>query len=337
MILITYGTRPEYIKVKPLMIEMDKQGILYKTLFTGQHKDIVTENAWFNLHMKHYGENRLDNIIQNCMNLPDEIFDSINYILVQGDTTSVVGLALSALHRKIKVIHLEAGLRTYDTENPYPEENNRRIVSTIASIHLCPTVQNAQNLYKENIDKNVFIVGNTVLDNLIDYKEICEYTNKVLVTMHRRENHDRINEWFKEINELAKSYPDLEFILPIHPNPNVQKYKELLTNVTVINPLAHSDLLELLIKTKMVITDSGGIQEECSFFNKKCLVCRKVTERPESLGLTSFLVDNPEDLKEIFENHIHNHILNVDSPYGDGKAAVKICEILNILTNQDIS
>jgi UDP-N-acetylglucosamine 2-epimerase len=287
MILLTYGTRPEYIKIKPIISEFKKHGIPYKVLFTGQHKDIANGDYDYKLEMTDLSSNRLDSVIGNLMNLPDEIFDGITYVLVQGDTTSVVGLALSALHRKIKVIHLEAGLRTYDTENPFPEENNRRIVSTIASIHLCPTKQNAENLFNENINQNVFVVGNTVLDNLVDYKTKCEYTNKILVTMHRRENHDRIDEWFTEINELAKSHPELEFILPIHPNPNVQKHKNLLTNVTVINPLGHNDLLELLVKTRMVITDSGGIQEECSFFNKKCLVCRKVTERPESVGITS--------------------------------------------------
>ena len=331
MILITYGTRPEYIKVKPLMVEMDRQGVNYKTLFTGQHKDIINEKASFNLQMKEFCDNRLDNIIQNCMNLPDEWFEGISHVLVQGDTTSVTGLALAAMHRKIPLIHLEAGLRTYDTENPYPEENNRRIVSTIARIHLCPTKQNANNLYSEGITQNVFIVGNTVLDNLIDHKEKCEYSNKILITMHRRENHDKIDLWFTEINELAKRYPELEFILPIHPNPNVQKHKGLLTNVTVINPLGHDDLLELLVKTRLVITDSGGIQEECSFFNKKCLVCRKVTERPESIGMTSFLVDSPINLKNIFDEHINNYVVNFQSPYGDGESAKKICEIIKNL------
>jgi UDP-N-acetylglucosamine 2-epimerase len=265
------------------------------------------------------------------MNLPDEIFDGITYVLVQGDTTSVVGLALSALHRKIKVIHLEAGLRTYDTENPFPEENNRRIVSTIASIHLCPTKQNAENLFNENINQNVFVVGNTVLDNLVDYKTKCEYTNKILVTMHRRENHDKIDEWFTEINNLAKSYLELEFILPIHPNPNVQKHRGLLTNINVVEPLEHNDLLEILVKTKLVITDSGGLQEECSFFNKKCLVTRKITERPESVGTTSFLISEPSDLKETFKYHIDNYEVNINSPYGDGKSAIKILQILKNL------
>lgn len=328
MILITYGTRPEFIKVKPLMNEMEKQGIKFKTLFTGQHKDILEEKASFNLTMVDYGLNRLDNIIKNCMNLPEEWFDGITHVLVQGDTTSVVGISLSAMHRKINVIHLEAGLRTYDTNNPFPEENNRRIVSTIAKIHLCPTELNKTCLENEKTLGDIYVVGNTVLDNLLEYKDKCEYDNKVLVTLHRRENHEKIYEWFEEINKLAKLYNNLEFILPLHPNPNVQKYKNILTNVKIIDPLPHNKLLDLLVKTKIVITDSGGLQEECSFFNKKCLVCREITERPESIGLTSFMIKTPELLKVNFDYHIKNFIINETSPYGDGYSSIKIIEIL---------
>jgi len=332
MILLTYGTRPEYIKIKPLIKEFKNSNLPFKILFTGQHKDIANGEYDFKLEMTDLSNNRLDSVMANLMTLSDDIFDGITYVLVQGDTTSVVGLSMAALHRKIKVIHLEAGLRTYDNENPFPEENNRRIVSTIAAIHLCPTVLNANNLYKENVKENVFIVGNTVLDNLINYKEKCEYTNKVLVTMHRRENHENIHEWFTEINELAKKHSELEFILPLHPNPNVQKHKSILTHVNIVEPLNHEDLLNLLVKTRLVITDSGGIQEECSFFNKKCLVCRKVTERPESVNLTSFLIDEPKDLSSIFNLHIDDYRLNIESPYGDGKSAIKISEILTKLT-----
>ena len=327
MILLTYGTRPEYIKIKPLIKEFKNSNLPFKILFTGQHKDIANGEYDFKLEMSDLSNNRLDSVIANLMNLSDDIFEGITHVLVQGDTTSVVGLSMAALHRKIKVIHLEAGLRTYDNENPFPEENNRRIVSTIATIHLCPTVLNANNLYKENVKENVFIVGNTVLDNLIDYKEKCEYTNKVLVTMHRRENHENIHEWFTEINELAKKHSELEFILPLHPNPNVQKHKDILTNVKVIEPLTHSDLLDVLVKTKMVITDSGGLQEECSFFNKKCLVCRKITERPESIGLSSYLINEPTDLKAIFDNQIKEYKIDIESPYGDGNSSKKIIEI----------
>lgn len=327
MILLTYGTRPEYIKIKPLIDEMSLRNMRFKTLFTGQHKDIVNKNADFNLNVIDYDGNRLDSILKNCLSIPEDWFNGITYILVQGDTTSVVGLSLAALHRKIKIIHLEAGLRSGDVENPFPEENNRKIVSSIASIHLCPTENNLINLTLENVFDGVHVVGNTVLDNLKDYKKDCEYTNTVLITMHRRENHDLMGQWFEKINELAIKYPDLKFVLPIHPNPNVNKHKDKLTNVNVIEPLSHEALINSLIKSKLVITDSGGIQEECSFFNKKALVCRKVTERPESVGLSSFLVDTPDDLISIFDQHINDYVIDIVSPYGDGMAANHICNI----------
>ena len=329
MILLTYGTRPEYIKIKPLIDEMVKRGIPFKTLSTGQHKDIAPSDADFNLDFKDYGGNRLDSVIKNCLSIPEKYFDGITYILVQGDTTSVVGLALAAFHRKIKVIHLEAGLRSFDNENPYPEENNRKLVSSIADIHLCPTQQNMYNLWDENLSPDkTYLVGNTVLDNLVKYKSECEYADKVLITLHRRENHKDMNVWFYTINEIAKNNPEIEFIIPLHPNPNVQKWKKLLTHITVVDSMDHNDLVKLLVKCKLVITDSGGLQEECSFFNKKCLVCRKVTERPESIGLSSFMVKGPWEIKQKFYEHINDYKINMISPYGDGDASKKICDIM---------
>jgi len=329
MILIIYGTRPEYIKIKPLISKFESNNIPFKTLFTGQHKDIVEINSDYKLLIEEKdNENRLDLIIKGCLNIPNNFLDDVKYVLVQGDTTSVVGLSLTALHRKIKVIHLEAGLRTYDNNNPFPEENNRRIVSSIASIHLCPTILNAKNLKEEKWLGDIYVVGNTGLDNLKNYKKYCEYQNKVLVTLHRRENHTKIDKWFKTINNIAKKYNDFEFILPLHPNPNVKKFEHILTNVQVVNPLNHNELVDILIKTKLVITDSGGIQEECSFFNKKCLVCREVTERPESLGLTSFLVKDFTELEKIFDEHIENYVCDYISPFGDGDSSNKIVKIL---------
>jgi UDP-N-acetylglucosamine 2-epimerase len=329
MILITYGTRPEWIKVKPLIDEMTLRGMLFKTLFTGQHKDIAPDNADYNLNMEDYGGNRLDSVIKNCLTIPDKYFEKITHVLVQGDTTSVVGLSITAMNRGIKIIHLEAGLRTYDFQNPFPEEYNRRIVSSISSINLCPTNLNRDNLLKENVSGECYVVGNTVLDNLLVYKKDCVYGDTILVTLHRRENHEIIGYWFREITKLSIKYPHLKFVIPLHPNPNVQKEKIYLSgNVQIVEPMNHDDLIKLLIKTKLVISDSGGIQEECSFFNKKVLVCRKVTERPESIGLTSFMVSEPSKLEEIFSEHIYNYEVNVDSPFGDGYSSIKICEIL---------
>jgi UDP-N-acetylglucosamine 2-epimerase (non-hydrolysing) len=173
-----------------------------------------------------------------------------------------------------------------------------------------------------------FVVGNTILDNLVEYKKDCEYTNKVLITMHRRENHHWMDRWFMKIDKLAKNHSELDFIIPLHPNPNVQKHKHLLKNVRVVEPMSHEELLKLLVKTKIVITDSGGIQEECSFFNKICLTCRKVTERPEAIGQSTYTVKNPEELEQRFEMFLPKYKINYECPFGDGNSAERIFNVL---------
>ena len=289
MILLAYGTRPEWIKIKPIIDELRKNNLSYRTLFTGQHEDLVKETCPdFTIKMG-FGVNRLDTIVASVMNHVFSIntlavSPELKYIMVQGDTTSAMAVALSAFHHGVKVIHLEAGLRTYDKKNPYPEEINRRIISQIADIHLCPTDFSVYNLFKEGIVNNVYSVGNTVIDNLLPYKDKCKYTNKILVTLHRRENHYLMKEWFIELEKLATMYPEYSFILPMHPNPSVQKWRYLLNNVVVIDPLPYEKMLDLLVQARLVITDSGGLQEESCFFNKKCLTCRVVTERPEAIG-----------------------------------------------------
>lgn len=336
MILLAYGTRPEFIKIKPLIMELESNSMPFKVLFTGQQKDIAPKSGDFIMDMKNLDNNRLNSILKNCLSLPEEYFDNINYVLVQGDTSTALGLSLAAFHRKIKIIHLEAGLRTFDFNNPYPEEMNRQLISKMACIHFCPTEHNLQNLKQECIDGDIYVVGNTGLDNLISYKDNCKYTNTVLITLHRRENHAIIEKWFTEINNLAQLYSDLNFIFPIHPNPNVLKYKHILSYINVIDPLSHEELIKLLINTKLVITDSGGLQEECSYFNKKVLVCRKTTERPESIGQTSFMVDCPKKLHNIFNQHINDYQVNCSSPYGDGFSSKKIVNILKEKYSENI-
>lgn len=329
MILLCYGTRPEWIKIKPLIEEFKKNNFDYQILFTGQQVNLAQFECDWRFDIKD-GVNRLDSIVKSLMDNLSVIshYEKITYVLVQGDTTSALALALSAFHNGIKVIHLEAGLRTYDRENPYPEEINRRIISQIADIHLCPTKLAQKNLINEKIFGESYVVGNTVIDNLLPYKDKCKYTNKILVTLHRRENHHWMDKWFIELDLLAKEYPEFTFILPMHPNPNVQKHKHLLKYVNVIDPLSYEEILELLIKTRLVITDSGGLQEECSFFNKKCLTCRIVTERPEAVGQSSFMVKSPEELSEIFTKHINDYEINYECPFGDGHSAEKIMWIL---------
>lgn len=325
MILIAYGTRPEYIKISPLLKLLPKEK--YKTLFTGQHTDIISNSSFdYKIEIPN-ADNRLDSIVQSCLN-KNFIFDGISHVLIQGDTTSAFAVALAAFHRKIKIIHLEAGLRSYDRENPYPEEANRVMISAITDYHLCPTEYNKKNLDEEkSVSGRKFVVGNTGLDGLVEIKKQAKFLNNVLITLHRRENHDKITDWFYKVDELAKRYGNYNFILPIHPNPNVKQHAGMLKYVKVVEPMNHAELTKFLSSCAIVISDSGGIQEECSFFGKKVLVCRKVTERPESLGKTSFLVDLT-NIKDIFDIHIKNpYPSDKECPYGDGNSAEKIIKI----------
>ena len=329
-ILVSYGTRPEYIKIKPLLDEI-RGKISFKLLFTGQHEHLC-DFPWDYRVPVVAGENRLDSVVSSQLNLPSHIFDGITHTLVQGDTASAFSLALASFHRRVPVIHLEAGLRTWDIDNPYPEELYRQCISRIASVHFCATANNKDILEKEGASGKIFVVGNTVLDNLTSLD--TSYGNNVIVTMHRRENHDKIHEWFSAISSIALENNHLNFILPLHPNPNVSKHRNLLEGVNVVDPIDYDNFLELLSDCRLVISDSGGLQEECSFLQKKIIVCRKVTERTESVGTSSILCENPEDLSGIFDVIKDDYSLMVDCPYGDGMASSKILRHLMEITQK---
>ena len=326
-ILICFGTRPEWLKVKPLIDIMDKKE--YKLLFTGQHEDLLSDiKVDFRVHIKDsFRHTRLDSIIMGCM----EYFPNYNFkgVLVQGDTASAFACALAAYHRGIRIYYMEAGLRSYDLENPYPEEGYRQMIARLADVNFAPTQLSAENLNAERVKGDIHIVGNTVLDNLLKY-EAGGYNDTILVTMHRRENHYWLDEWFREINTLAITYPNLKFILPIHPNPNVQKWKHLLPNIDVIEPLTHHETITILKDCKLVITDSGGLQEEGSFFNKKVIVCRKTTERPEAIETGHlYMCESPNSLRDLFVKLEKDSYICRPCPYGDGRAAEKIKKILD--------
>jgi len=337
MILLAFGTRPEWLKIKPLISEFKNHGLAHKTLFTGQHMDMELVNSNyiidFYLNYKLQFINRLDEIIANTFTIPDEYLDDITHVLVQGDTASTFAIALYAFHRQLKIIYLESGLRTFNLQHPFPEEAYRQMITRIADYHICPTRQSAQNLYSENIINSIFISGNTSLDNLLNWKNRCFYGDHVLITLHRRENHSILSEWFESINNLAKLYPSIKFVFPLHPNPYIQKHKHLLTHVKILSPLQHDKLLEILSTAKLVITDSGGIQEEAVFFNKKVIVCRKTTERPEGIETGHiFLCLSPLNLKNLYDNLSADYEINVPCPYGDGLASKRIVKyLLNIL------
>ena len=326
MILFCFGTRPEWLKIKPIISLMNRDQ--YQLLFTGQHRDLLNDISVDYTIEIFDTINRLDKILAECLlQFPIGTF---NAVLVQGDTASAFACALAAFHRGLKIYYLESGLRSYDLNHPYPEEGYRQMISRISNVNFCPTNLSKQNLNNELVFGENIVTGNTVLDNLISYKDKCSYDNKVLVTLHRRENHHWMDKWFIELESLANKYANLEFILPMHPNPNVQIHRKILNKVKVINPLPHNDLLDILISCKLVISDSGGLQEEGSFFNKKVIVCRKTTERPEAIETGHLhLCKSPHQLKEIFGSLIKNYYINQNCPYGDGQSSQKIIKYLN--------
>ena len=326
-IAIFYGTRPEYLKLKNIikLIPPKKRDVY----FIGQHKELIHKN-YFEKKIsinKSNNKNRLNSLISqitNKVNLHD--YDSV---IIQGDTATTFGVAVVAFNNRKKIIYVESGLRTFDFDNPFPEEGYRQMISRISDINLCPTILSMKNLTSEKIKGKIFVSGNTSLDNLLIYKKNTKYDDLVLVTMHRRENISQISNWFFELNKLAGKYKNIKFIFPIHKNSEIIKHKKILKNVKVIENLPHEKFMKIFIKSKLIITDSGGIQEEASFLNKKVIVCRKFTERPE--GIKSghlFICKNPRLLMNLFKKLNKNFKINNTSPYGDGRASKKIVKFL---------
>lgn len=344
--LICYGTRPEWIKVKPVIEELRRRKLLFKTLFTGQHMDLVegtNPDIQFDLGNGNNG-NRLDSILAAIAMNFDRYSDEISKhtdVLVQGDTASALAVALCSFHRKKNIIHLEAGLRTYDIENPWPEEAYRSMISRITQLHLCPTPASMQNLERERAPGTKVLVGNTVLDNLVGVKTSEE--NIVLVTLHRRENIKYLDDWYNSIVKIVNNLPSYEFIFPMHKNPEVGRIinKLLLSNrnnITILEPLAHKDCIDILAKCKLVITDSGGLQEEACFLRKKVIVCRQFTERSESIGLNAKLVPLPWDLSyNLVNNFLAEKMLEYkDCPFGNGNSAALVVNSIQSLGGYDM-
>lgn len=336
MILISFGTRPEWIKIKPVVDAIDGR-IPFKLLFTGQHTSLIDSSIedydCETIEIQNdANDNRLDSIVCSILKqFPEQ--DGCSAVMVQGDTTSAFAVALAAFHRNIPVIHLEAGLRTFNKQHPYPEECNRVAITGLADIHLCPTETSEENVLRSNPQAVTHVVGNTVLDYLVDIEP--SLGDFVLVTMHRRENHTLMAEWFEAINDIAEdeklTYDGLEIILPIHPNPAITRYQHLLKHVKVLPALPHAECIDLISRCNFVITDSGGIQEESCFLRKKCIVCRKFTERVEGLEDFAMLCEKPEGLRDLFYKikREKNSLIDQECPYGDGHSTEKIVEILN--------
>jgi UDP-N-acetylglucosamine 2-epimerase (non-hydrolysing) len=319
---IVFGTRPEYIKCKVLF-----DNPRYVPIYVNQHADLLRGIEFENVIKiaDHGSSNRLSNII--CTLLCSDIFKKHwAAIMVQGDTVVAFGAALAAFQCKLPVIHLEAGLRTYDKANPYPEESYRHMIDAIASVGLCPSKSAFDNVNRENPSVSTHIVGNTSIDVIAKYCLTPHIGNKVLVTLHRRENWHLIRGFFSAIEVLALKYPECEFIIPVHPNPDIRAAAaDCFHHVRVIEPLDHRALCELLAEANCVISDSGGIQEEASFLGKRIFCCRQKTERNDLLDYLTFTPD-PETLLREFEPQ--TVLLPPCTVYGNGDASLKIESVI---------
>lgn len=282
--------------------------------------------------------------------------ETFDYVFVQGDTTTVLAAAMAAFYQKIKIIHIEAGLRSHDLYSPFPEEMNRALTSKLASFHFCPTENSKNNLLKENITENVFVVGNTVIDalltgiekvklteekSLLEKYNFIDFSKKIiLVTCHRRENFGQPFEQICDaLLDIAASQHDaVEIVYPVHLNPNIKEIahqKLAAKNIKLIAPLDYPELIWMMNKSNIILTDSGGIQEEAPSLGKPVLVMRTVTERTEGVDAgTAILVGSnkekivAETMKLLTDKSYYEIISKASNPYGDGTTSQRIKEIL---------
>lgn len=369
-VLLVFGTRPEAIKMAPLALQLKQQEGSFETkvCVTGQHRQMLDQVLElfnlipdFDLNLMKPGQT-LSDITSGVLKGLEQVFSewTPDVVLVHGDTATTFAASLAAYYHKIAVGHVEAGLRTGDIYSPWPEEANRKLTGALTTYHFAPTQSSYNNLIKENIDpKNITITGNTVIDALLTVKEKVETDRSViaqfeqlfdfldptkkliLVTGHRREN---FGQGFLNIctalANIAKQYPDVQIVYPVHLNPNVQKpVNELLSGISNIYLIAPQDYLPfvyLMNRSYLILTDSGGIQEEAPSLGKPVLVMRDTTERPEAVeagtvklvGTDAVLIQ--QSVIELLENtDLYQTMAAAHNPYGDGTASQQIIRALN--------
>lgn len=354
-VMTIYGTRPEAIKVASLLAELQRDGRFESIpVTTGQHREMLDQvNEMFGIEPRHdlnlmrTGQT-LNQLVSRALHGLDEIIDRENpdVIISQGDTSTAMAAALAGFNRGVKVVHVEAGLRTGNIQSPFPEEANRRLISQVASLHLAPTEAARENLLREDFPgEDIVVTGNTVIDALLTVVEfdtelgdealraaVASENRLVLVTTHRRENLHAMVEIGSAIQELARTYPDVNFVLPLHLNPRVRD-KVLpevadLDNVIVTDPLPYDQFTKLMQRSTLVLSDSGGVQEEAPSLGKPVLVMRENTERPEAVTAgTVKLVgtvrrDIVDGVRELLDDAAaYDAMANAVNPYGDGRAA----------------
>jgi UDP-N-acetylglucosamine 2-epimerase (non-hydrolysing) len=366
-ILFLFGTRPEAIKMAPLIDAFSNDSnFSVKVGVTAQHREMLDQVLNFFEIKVDYDLNVMkpnQTLHQLTADLVSKITEDIllketfDYVFVQGDTTTVLAGSLAAFYQKIKIVHIEAGLRSGNMHSPFPEEMNRVLTSNLANYHFCPTEASKENLLLENISQNVYVVGNSVIDALFSgLKKINETSEQkfltkfntidfskriILVTCHRREN---FGEPFKIICkallEIAvKNLDTIEIVYPVHLNPNIKEYAYqnlVANNIKLISPLDYPQLIWMMNKSHIIITDSGGIQEEAPSLGKPVLVLREVTERMEGVEAgTAILVGSnfdkitQETQQLLDDNKYYNSIAMAINPYGNGETSIEIKKILS--------
>lgn len=368
-VMTVFGTRPEAIKLAPVIQELDRREINQVVCVTGQHREMLDQMlSIFNISPDHdlnimaRGQS-LSHIVSKSLTGLDSVIEDEkpDLIVVQGDTTTTFAAALAGFFHKIPVAHIEAGLRTNNKYSPFPEEINRRMVTQIADLHFAPTDTAATNLAKSGVQNNdIYITGNTVIDAVLQVsnllapventelkKLISDDKQFVLVTTHRRENlGDGMESIFTAIKRLAIDFPQTTYLFPVHLNPAIREHAEKVfngvSNVILTQPFSYTDMAISLKTTYMVLTDSGGIQEEAPAFGKPVLVLRDTTERQEGVDAgTAILTGTDEQAiyrsahKLLSDANAYREMSHATNPYGDGTAARQIVDALKNYFDRD--
>ena len=362
-VMSVFGTRPEAIKMCPLVKELERtEGIESIVCATAQHREmldavleIFNVQADYDLNVMAHGQTIID-ISNKVLRGVDEVIKDCNpdIVLVHGDTSTTLNGALAAFYNKVPVGHVEAGLRSHDLYSPFPEEANRKLTGAITTLHFSPTKSNVANLKNEGIVNNVYITGNTVIDALLsvvnkDHKfsdetlNDIDFDNKkiILVTAHRRENWGQpMKDIFAAIRQVAEENEEVRIIFPMHKNPLVREiaresFKGVEEKVHLIEPLEYVDFANLMAKSYLIMTDSGGIQEEAPALGKPVIVLRTETERPEAVEAGTVALAGVEKEKvyevatELIRNKEKYHSMSkAINPYGTGDSCKKIVEII---------